>query len=62
MILILERLLEEYSGKNLALIIIEYRSINEQKIYLKSKIQGKNIVKKLIIKNTDLSEEKFLKR
>ena len=58
----LRGLLEEYSGKNLALIIIEYRSINEEKIYLKSKIQGKNIVKKLIIKNTDLSEEKFFEK
>ena len=58
----LRGLLEEYSGKNLALIIIEYRSINEEKIYLKSKIQGKNIVKKSIIKNTDLSEEKFFEK
>ncbi len=58
----LRGLLEEYSGKNLALIIIEYRSTNEEKIYLKSKIQGKNIVKKLIIKNTDLSEEKFFEK
>ena len=58
----LRGLLEEYSGKNLALIIIEYRSINEEKIYLKSKIQGKNIVKTLIIKNTDLSEEKFFEK
>tara|TARA_X000001036_G_scaffold423085_1_gene446662 strand:+ start:934 stop:1980 length:1047 start_codon:yes stop_codon:yes gene_type:complete len=58
----LRGLLEEYSGKNLALIIIEYGSANEEKIYLKSKIQGKNIVKKLIIKNTDLSEEKFFEK
>ncbi len=58
----LRGLLEEYSGKNLALIIIEYGSTNEEKIYLKSKIQGKNIVKKLIIKNTDLSEDKFFEK
>ena len=58
----LSELLEEYSGKNLALIIIEYNNTNEEKIYLKSQIQGKNIVKKLIIKNKDLPEEKFFEK
>ena len=46
----LDSIFNEYADKNLALVFIE-DDINEKKIYLKAKIQGKFISKNLNIKN-----------
>ena len=39
----IESLFQEYTNKNLALILIEENKINREKIYIKTMIQGKNI-------------------
>ena len=44
----IDSLLKEYSNKNLALIIIEETKKNDQRIYLKIKIQEKKFLKVLI--------------
>ena len=41
----LSELLEEYSGKNLALIIIEYNNTNEEKFTLNLKFKEKILLK-----------------
>ncbi len=57
-------LLEEYSDKNLALILIEDNKAKNKKIYIKSIIQGKNISKNLDLNNqknmTNNFEEKII--
>jgi len=58
----LEEIFEEYSLKNIALILIEDMSSNEEKIYLKARIAGKNIVKKITIKRENELEKIFYKR
>ena len=55
----LNSLFEEYSKENLALVLIEDTNSNEEKIYFKIKILDKNIVKNIIIKKLNLTEEKF---
>ena len=58
----LDSLFQEYSNKNLALILIEFnKSINE-KVYIKTKIQGKKISKNLTIKNQNLEDKKFFEK
>ena len=46
----LDNLFKEYSKKNLALILIEDNKSKNNKVYLKTKIQGKKISKSLNIK------------
>jgi hypothetical protein len=58
----LRELFQEYSGKNLALVLIEDNSSKEEKIYFKTKIQGKNIFRNVNIKRFDLSENEFYKK
>ena len=58
----LTNLFKEYAEKNLALILIEDNGSDEEKIYLKTKILGKNIIKNINIKRTNLSEEKFYEK
>ena len=53
----LDNLFKEYSGKNLALILIEDNNPNQTKIYFKTRILGKNIVRNINIKKFDLSED-----
>ena len=50
-------LFKEYSGKSLALVLIEERTRRNKKIYIKAKIQGKNIFRNLNIdKKNSVSE------
>ena len=58
----LSNLFAEYSKKNLALIIINLKNKEEEKIYFKTKILGKTIVKNLIIKRLNLNEDDFYKK
>ena len=58
----LNELFTEYSNKNLALVIINYKNIKEEKIYFKLKIQGKDFVKNLNIKRLNLDEKEFYKK
>ena len=53
-------LLQEYSSKNLALVLIE-SSKNTKKVYIKSKIQGKNISKSLNFKKNKIEDIDFNK-
>jgi len=58
----LKNLFSEYSSKNLALILIEDENSKEEKVYLKTRILGKNIVKNINIKRMNLSEEEFYRK
>jgi len=60
--LILANLFEEYKNKNLALILIEDNKTPNNKIFIKTVIQGKNIAKSLVIKNDSLDTEKFYEK
>ncbi|MBL6860887.1 MAG: hypothetical protein ISQ91_00160 [Candidatus Pelagibacter bacterium] len=59
--LAMDKIFKEYSMKNLALIIIEENNNNEL-IYLKTKIQNKNISKKLNLKKNDLETKIFYEK
>ena len=54
----IREIFQEYSGKNLAIVFIE-DSKSSIKIFLKTKIMGKNINKRIIIKKGDLDENNF---
>ena len=58
----LNKIFIEYSGKNTALILIEDENSEEEKIYFKTKILGKKIVKNLKIKRSNLTKEEFYKK
>ena len=58
----LNQLFKEYSNKNLALILIEDNKANLIKIYIKTRIQGKNISKSLNIKKQNLNIDKFYEK
>jgi hypothetical protein len=58
----LSNLFSEYPDKNLALVLIEHNNSKEEKIYLKTKILGKNILKNLNIKRLNLDETKFYEK
>tara|TARA_Y100000591_G_C21841857_1_gene706121 strand:- start:2109 stop:3155 length:1047 start_codon:yes stop_codon:yes gene_type:complete len=58
----LKYLFEEYSNKNLALVIIEDTGSNKEKVYIKTKILNKNIDKNIIIEKLNLNEEKFYEK
>ena len=58
----LNNIFEEYKDKNLALVIIDDEGSKEEKIYYKTKILGKNIVKKINIERTNLTEKEFYKK
>ena len=51
-------LLQEYSKKNLSLVLIEGNNNKSKKVYIKSFIQGKNISKSISLKNNNLEENK----
>ncbi len=55
----INELFKEYSGKNLSLIIIQKKNANEKKVFLRSKILGKNVDKNLIFKNIFDNQEEF---
>ena len=52
-------LFKEYTNKNLALILIEQSKKEVAKVYIKTKIQGKNISKNYNFKRKDLKADKF---
>ena len=52
-------LFKEYSDKNLALVLIEQEKLNLKKVYIKAKIQGKNITKSVNFKKQNLSTDEF---
>ncbi len=58
----IDKLFKEYSIKNLALIIIEDNSASNERVYIKTKIQGKNISKSLELKRKNLSTNKFYEK
>ncbi len=51
-------LFQEYPNKNLAIILIEKNKSNNKKVYIKAKIQKKNIFKSLKFKKQDFKSEK----
>ena len=51
-------MLQEYSKKNLSLVLIEGNNNKSKKVYIKSFIQGKNISKSISLKNNNLEENK----
>ena len=55
----LRNLFQEYTSKNLALILIDETNTNNEKIYLKTNILGKNIDKNIKIKKQNLDTEEF---
>ena len=55
----IDSLLEEYSNKNLVLVFIELSSNNNDKIYLKTRIQDKIINKNLTLENNKDDKIKF---
>ena len=58
----LNTLFQEYSKKNLVLLLIEDSGAKKEKIYLRSKILGKNIDKNLIINREKSDEKLFYKK
>ena len=57
-----DKLFKEYSIKNLALILIEDSERNKEKVYIKTRIQGKNISKSLEFKRQNLNTDKFYEK
>ena len=55
-------LFQEYSFKNIAFIIIEDNKIKNEKVYLKTRIQGKNISKSITISRQNLETKKFYQK
>jgi hypothetical protein len=58
----LQNIFKEYRDKNLALVFIEDTNSKEEKIYIKTKILGKNILNKIEIKRNDLNQEEYYKK
>ncbi len=55
-------LFTEYSSKNLALILIEDRGLKEEKIFLKTRIVGKEINKNILVKRENLDKNQFYEK
>tara|TARA_B100001027_G_C16250173_1_gene323989 strand:+ start:107 stop:1147 length:1041 start_codon:yes stop_codon:yes gene_type:complete len=58
----LESLFLEYNNKNLALILIEDTGSQIQKIFIKSKILGKNIDKTILVKRGNTKSDEFFSK
>ena len=58
----IKNIFEEYSNKNIALIIIQDSNSNESKVFIKARITGKNINKNYIIQNENLKKKDFYKK
>tara|TARA_B100001093_G_C26692181_1_gene955322 strand:- start:106 stop:1149 length:1044 start_codon:yes stop_codon:yes gene_type:complete len=58
----LKTIFQEYQNKNLAIVLIEDSNSKEEKIYLKTKILGKNIVKNIAVKRFELDKKKFFEK
>ena len=55
-------LFQEYQNKNIALVFIEDNKADSVKIYIKTKIQGKNISRSLSIKKENFDNEQLYKK
>ena len=55
----IEDIFKEYSQKNLALVLIDENNTNENKIFLKTNIMGKNVNKSLIFKKIEKKSANF---
>ena len=55
----IKEIFNEYGNKNTALIFIEEDNSEIEKIFIKTKIMGKNINKSLLIKDSNLSQEQL---
>ena len=55
-------LFREYPNKNLALVLIEDNNKNNEKIYIKTIIQGKNISRNLNVNKKNLTIDNFYKK
>ena len=58
----LKNIFQEYLNQNLALIIIDESNLKNEKIYIKTKILGKNIEKNFLIKRSNLDDEDYDKK
>ena len=56
----MKTIFQEYPDKNLAIVLIEDNNSKEEKIYLKQKILGKNIVKNINVERFELNERRIL--
>ena len=55
----LKSIFKEYQDKNIALVLIENKDINSQRVYLQANIQNKTISKNFLIKKEKLDQNKF---
>ena len=55
-------LFEEYLKENVVFILIEDNNLKEEKIIFKAKILGKNIIKNIVLKRKNLSQDKFYEK
>ena len=58
----LRKLFSEYSGKNLALVLIEDKNNEEKNIFFNVEVLGKKIVKNIKLNKINLNKEKFNKK
>ncbi len=58
----LEDIFVEYSSANIALILIEDGKKAEEKIFLKTRVEGKNVDRNIVVKRGNLNDEEFYKR
>ena len=58
----LEEIFKEYSKSNNGIVLIDITNPKKEKIYLKTKILGKNIDKSLEIRNLNLEKEKYYEK
>ena len=58
----IKKIFQEYPDKNLAIVLIEDNNSKEEKIYLKTKISGKNIVKNITVERFELNEREFYEK
>ena len=58
----LEDIFIEYSSANFALIFIEDGKKTEEKIFLKTRVEGKNVDRNIVVKRGNLNDKEFYKR
>ena len=58
----LEDIFVEYSSANFALIFIEDGKKTEEKIFLKTRVEGKNVDRNIVVKRGNLNDKEFYKR
>ena len=58
----LEDLFREYSNKNLAVVLIEDNKSGNEKVYIKTRINGKKISKNINLNSKNLKSEKFYEK